>query len=149
MSETRRNYELAVHINPNLEESRIAEISAELKAKLTEAGATITFVREPERTRLSYPVAKNTNSFFGWFHFNTESAEGLPNVEEYIKLNKDILRSMILRLPSDAKRAQHAVRQTKARERMEKQAKATGKVSATPAQNEALDKELEGIIEKL
>ncbi len=149
MHDPRRNYELAFHINPNLDETRITQISNELKEKVAAIPAVISFVREPERTRLSYEIDHNGQSFFGYIQFNLESPEGLPAVEEYIKLNSDILRSVILRLPSDAQKQQATMRQAKARERLEKKAKATSKAPVAPVQNEKLDKELEDIIEKL
>ena len=148
MSEIKRNYELGFHINPNLEESRIAQISTELKEQLTKSQAGISFAREPERTRLSYPIDHNANSFFGYIQFNTENPEGLASVEEYIKLNTDIIRSLIIRLPSDAQKSQAIMRQQKARERMEKKIK-TAAPKAPAVSEEKLEKELEDIIEKL
>lgn len=151
MSDVRRNYELGFHINPNLEESRIATISNELKEQLTKKGATVTFAKEPERQRLSYEIAHNAHSFFGYIQFNTEDPEGLAGVEEYIKLNSDILRSLILRLPSDAQKSQALERQMKAKERLEKRAQAAKQAApARPAADgEKLDKELEEVIGKL
>jgi ribosomal protein S6 len=155
MSDLRRNYELAFHINQNLEESRIMAIAEELKEKLIKGGATISFAKEPERQRLSYEIKHNAGSFFGYIQFNiTDDGEdspaqtGLAGVEEYIKLNNDILRSLIIRLPSDAQKSQALERQMRAKERLEKRAQAVTK--GTPVvPNEKLDKELENIIDKL
>ncbi|HVZ11185.1 MAG TPA: 30S ribosomal protein S6 [Candidatus Paceibacterota bacterium] len=148
MTDTRRNYELAFHINPNLDEPRIAQISNELKDQVSKAKGIISFTKEPERIRLSYPIRGNANSYFGYIQFSTEETDGLASVEEYIKLNPDIIRSLTVRLPSDAQKSQALMRQAKARERMEKKAKvAPEKAPAVP--NEKLDKELEDIIEKL
>ena len=123
-------------------------IASELKDELVKGGATIMFAKEPERQRLSYEIRHNAGSFFGYFQFSSENPEGLAGVEEYIKLNNDILRSLILRLPSDAQKSQALERQMKAKQRLEKRAQATAK--ATPAvPNEKLDKELETIIDKL
>ena len=149
MSEIRRNYELAFHINPNLEESRITQIFNELRDQLTGNGNMVTFGQEPERRRLSYEIDHHGTAFFGYIHFNTENPEGLAAVEEYIKLNPDILRSLIVRLPSDAKKNRAMLRQAKARARIEK-AKVMQPPVRTPAvPNEKLDEELEEIIEKL
>ncbi|OGN34998.1 MAG: hypothetical protein A3I39_01605 [Candidatus Yanofskybacteria bacterium RIFCSPLOWO2_02_FULL_47_9b] len=150
MTDVRKNYELAFHINPNLEESRIVTIANELKEKLTAMDAVISFAREPERTRLSYEIAHNAQVYFGYIQFNTENTEGLATVQEYIHLNNDILRSIILRLPSDAEKSQAILRQQKAKDRIEKKARAALPKSApSPIQNATLDKELEDIIEKL
>ncbi|MEK9158175.1 MAG: 30S ribosomal protein S6 [Patescibacteria group bacterium] len=158
MSDVRRNYELAFHINPNLEESRIAMISSELKDQLANNGATVTFVKEPEHQHLSYQVAHNDHSYFGYIQFSTDGELELPEgkqgvlavVEEYIKLNNDILRSLIIRLPSDAQKSQALERQMRAKERLEKRAQATSKAPAkSSADGEKLEKELETIIEKL
>ncbi|HZZ99200.1 MAG TPA: 30S ribosomal protein S6 [Candidatus Paceibacterota bacterium] len=159
MTETRRNYELAFHINPNLDESKIAQISNELKDILTKHDATVTFTHEPERKRLSYPINGNEQSYFGFIQFSTENTDRsddgrqspLTSVDDYIKLHQDVIRAMTIRLPSDAKKSQALARQQKARERQEKQAKAAAKAEAEkPAQDSGkLDEELEDIIEKL
>jgi ribosomal protein S6 len=157
MSDVRRNYELAFHINQNLEESRIMAIANELRDELIKGGATVTFAKEPERQRLSYDIKHNAGSFFGYTQFNMPTGEeetsGLAGVEEYIKLNNDILRSLILRLPSDAQKSQALERQMKAKERLEKRAQATTKSAPiekpSSADREKLDKELETIIDKL
>ncbi len=157
MSDVRRNYELAFHINQNLEESRIMMIANELKDELIKGGATVSFAKEPERQRLSYEVKHNAGSFFGYLQFNLPSdsedgISGLVGVEEYIKLNNDILRSLILRLPSDAQKSQTLERQMKAKERLEKRAQAVTKAGSTPrssADGEKLEKAVEDIIEKL
>jgi ribosomal protein S6 len=149
MTDTRRNYELGFHISPNVDETRIAQISNELKEQLEKGKATVTFAKEPERQRLSYAIKHNDHSYFGYIQFNIEDAEGLAGVEEYIKLNNDILRSLILRLPSDAKKSQALERQMKAKERLEKRAQAQAKNAPEAASNEKLDQEVEDIIEKL
>lgn len=157
MSDVRRNYELAFHINPNMEDSRIATISNELKEQLVNHGATVTFVKEPERQHLSYRVAHNDTSYFGYIQFSTEQEEVpegkqgvLAVVEEYIKLNNDILRSIIIRLPSDAQKSQALERQMRAKERLEKRAQSTAKSPAQPAvDGEKMEKDLETVIEKL
>ena len=85
-----------------------------------------------------------------------DDIQHLTGVEEYIKLNNDILRSLILRLPSDAQKSQALERQMKARERLEKRAQATTKATPTDkpsspssADREKLEKAVEDIIEKL
>jgi len=148
MTEIRRNYELAFHINPNLDETKIAEISNELKDQLTKNGNVVTFAQEPERKRLSYDVQGSGHAYFGYIQFNTDNPEGLAAVQEYIKLNPDILRTLVIRLPSDAKKNEAIMRQQKAREHMER-AKATPKGAPAPVENKELDKEIEDIIEKL
>jgi len=161
MSDVRRNYELAFHINQNLEESRIMKIADELKDQLTKGGATITFAKEPERQRLSYEIKHNAGSFFGYIQFSMTGEENdsleesdapkqsrLAGVEEYINLNNDILRSLILRLQSDTQKNQALQRQIKARERLEKRAQAANK-EVPVVENKELDKEVETIIDKL
>ncbi|MBX4190103.1 30S ribosomal protein S6 [Candidatus Parcubacteria bacterium] len=145
--DTRKNYELAVHININMDEARLAQIRSELEEIITKGGGAISYSKEPERTRLSYELAHQTHSFFGYIQFNTENGELLPQLEEYIKLNNDILRSLILKLPSDAKKNQEMMKQMKAKERIEKRAKSAAQPA--PVENKELDKELEDIIEKL
>ena len=132
-------------------------IASEMKDELVKGGATITFAKEPERQRLSYEIKHNAGSFFGYIQFNLPSGNedgisGLVGVEEYINLNNDILRSLILRLPSDAQKSQTLERQLKAKERLEKRAQAVTKAgpeSRPSVDGEKLDKAVEDIIEKL
>ncbi len=132
-------------------------IANELKDELTKSGATVTFAKEPERQRLSYEIKHNAGSFLGYIQFNMPIGEDdvrhLTGVEEYIKLNNDILRSLILRLPSDAQKSQALERQMKAKERLEKRAQATTKAAPadkpSSADGEKLEKAVEDIIEKL
>lgn len=149
MTDIRRNYELAFHINPNLEEGRILSIANELKSELEKGGAVVSFAKDPERQRLSYDIKHNAQSYFGYIQFSLENAEGLASVEEYIKLNPDIIRSLTVRLPSDAQKSQALERQMKARERLEKRAQTSAKSAPKAPSNEKLDKEVEDIIEKL
>ena len=69
-------------------------------------------------------------------------------MEEYIKLNPDIIRSLIIRLPSDAQKNQALMRQAKARERMERKSKIMSPKGPAVSE-EKLEKELEDIIKKL
>ena len=106
---------------------------------------------------MSYPIDHNNQSFFGYIQFNLsggedkDTAAGLAGVEEYIKLNNDILRSLIIRMPSDIQKSQALERQMKARERLEKRAQAATKAAPQKpaADSEKLEKEVEEIIEKL
>lgn len=124
-------------------------IANELKSELEKGGAVVSFAKDPERQRLSYDIKHNAQSYFGYIQFSLENAEGLASVEEYIKLNPDIIRSLTVRLPSDAQKSQALERQMKARERLEKRAQTSAKSAPKAPSNEKLDKEVEDIIEKL
>lgn len=130
-----------------MEETRAEQIRTDLEQELVKNGASITYAKAPEKIRLSYEVKGNQQAYFGYIQFNTENPEGLRPLEEHIKLNPDIIRSLVLRLPSDAQKNQQIMRQAKARERIQKMAKPLPQQPAVP--NEKLDKELEDIIEKL
>lgn len=147
VSDTKKNYELAFHINPNLDESRIEQIRSELEQEVVKLGGAISYAKAPERTRLSYEVNHHAQAYFGYIQFSTENGEELETLQEHIKLNPDIIRSIVIRLPSDAQKNQQIMRQAKARERMQKLAKPVPQTPAVP--NEKLDQELEDIIEKL
>ncbi len=75
MSDLKRNYELAFHINPNLEEARISQIKSELEKELMAGGSTITYAKDPERTRLSYPIGANNQAYFGYIQFQNENGK--------------------------------------------------------------------------
>ncbi len=148
------SYELAFHINPNIEEAKISSIKSDLEKTITSHGGMISFSKEPERTNLSYPLNKNHSSFFGYIQFNSDDAELLTSLEEQIKLNNDILRTLTIKLPPESKRKQAALRQIRSKERAERRAAEapTGRPAPkapSEAEEKKIEEQVEDILEKL
>lgn len=139
-------YELAFHLNPNLEESKVSETKAHMEQSITGRSGTISFSKEPERTRLSYPIKHNNSAFFGYIQFTLENAEeALKELNDELKLNNDILRYLIVKVPAAGQSKTAVLKHIKAKEKVEKP-----KVeAATPEQTKEMEEKLENILGNL
>ncbi len=145
MSETSHNYELAYHIKSDYDESKLLDFKTLIEDLIVKNKGTVTFSREPSKTRLSYEIDHSRMSFFGFIHFNTEDPEILTHLNEQLKLNNDILRYLIIKLPSEKERNKALIKQQKAKERIGKK-----EITRQPAkENVKIDEQLENIIENL
>lgn len=142
------NYELAFHLNPNLEEVKVLEIKQNIETIITSDKGVISYSKEPEKIRLSYDIKHHGNSYFGYIQFNLSEAQALKELGEQLKLNPDVLRYLILKLPSDLQKKQSMLKQIKMKERQEKRAQ-TKAVTPRAGESKELDKKLEEIIEGL
>jgi len=82
MSETLTMYELGDHLDPALDEPAAAQQRIVIEKLATDKGATIVISKEPERTRLSYPINHQRASYFGYFRFTLENKDGLAEMDE-------------------------------------------------------------------
>ena len=147
---TQTNYELAFHLNPNLEEAKVSEIKQSIENIITSNKGVISYSKEPEKIRLSYEIKHVGNSFFGYIQFNLSESQALDELNEQLKLNPEVLRYLIIKLPSDLQKKQSMLKQIKMRERQEKRAQAKAAAPAEPKKDsKELDKKLEEIIEGL
>jgi|SRR3989344_1683719 len=147
MAERSYNYELAFHVDPNLEEAKIFAIREEFENLITKNGGIITYAKDLERTRLSYPINHSAASYFGYLHFKSENPEALLTIlQEHIKLEANIIRSLILKLPSDEEKNRAMMSQLKRQERMKK---APVQAPITPQDAEKMEEQIEDVIEKL
>lgn len=147
MGKNKTIYELAFHLNPDLDESQIQQLAQNIENYITSNGGIISFKNEPERTRLSYPIKHRRQTYLGYIHFNLKpesEKEELTNIDEQVKLNNNILRYLIVKIPIDSGKV-------KFRFKPLKQKLATEKLSEkqTPEASKELDKQLEGILENL
>ncbi len=142
------NYELAFHLNPDLDEAKVKETKEKIESIITSNKGVISYSKEPEKIRLSYEIKHFGNSFFSYIQFNLSETPALDELNEQLKLNPDVLRYLIIKLPSDLQKKQSMLKQIKMKERQEKRAQAK---TATPkvGENKELDKKLEEIIEGL
>lgn len=139
------NYELAFHLNPNLEEAKVQEIKQSIESIITSNKGVISYTKEPEKIRLSYEIKHIGSSYFGYIHFNLSEAQALDELNEQLKLNADVLRYLIVKLPSDLQKKQSMLKQIKMKEGQEKRAKAKT-VTPEVGESKELDKKLEEII---
>ena len=144
------NYELAFHLNPNLEEAKVQEIRQSIESIITSNKGVISYSKEPEKIRLSYEIKHIGSSYFGYIQFNLSEAQALEELNEQLKINPDVLRYLIVKLPSDLQKKQSMLKQIKMKERQEKRAQTKATTPGEPKiESKELDKELEEIIEGL
>lgn len=144
MANDKTVYELAFHLNPDFEETQAKQLAQNIENYITSAGGVISFKKEPERTRLSYPIKHKKQTYFGLIHFNLESKEGLANIDEQVKLNNDVLRYLTVKVPTDSGKVKFRFKPQKPRVAPEKPAE-----KKTPEETKELEKQLEGILENL
>ena len=144
------NYELAFHLNPNLEEDRTKEIKQGIESIITSNKGVISYSKEPEKIRLSYEIKNVGNSYFSYIQFNLSEAKALEELNEQLKLSPEVMRYLIVKLPSDLQKRQSMLKQVKMKERQEKRAQTKTIVPVKPQKDsKELDKKLEEIIEGL
>ncbi|MBI2674514.1 MAG: 30S ribosomal protein S6 [Candidatus Yanofskybacteria bacterium] len=137
-------YELAFHVNPDLEEAQTRQLAQNIESYITSAGGVVSFKKEPEKTRLSYPIKHKNQAYFGYVHFNLDNKEGMAIIDEQMRLNNDILRHLTVKVPADTGKVKFRFKPQKPRVAPEKPAE-----KPTPEQSKELDKELEDIIGNL
>lgn len=144
-----QNYELAFHLSPNLEETKIQEIKQELEKNITSRNGVVLFSREPEKIHLSYPINHNNYAHFGYIQFTLETPkETLKEINDKLKLNLDVLRYLVIKVPSAGQRREAVLKQVKARERSEEKREKEEKIT-TPEETKEMEKKLEDILEKI
>lgn len=91
------NYELSFWFSSRLDEKEIGQKFDNLLKQLKDFGALIIFSELPQLKQLAYPVKKENNAYFGYIQFKFPK-ESLSSLEEKLRLDNDILRSMIFRI---------------------------------------------------
>ena len=144
-----QNYELAFHISSNVEEIKLAQIKQDLESLIAGKSGVIAYSKEPERARLSYPIDHQRSAYFGYIHFSLPSPEeAIRELNDALRLNNDILRFLIIKMPSDLQKGKDMIRQIKMKERAERRPKAAPK-QVTEKEEKEIEKQLEEVIEKL
>jgi len=90
-------YELAYHLDASLEESQVLQMREELEKLVTSHGGMISFSKEPEKARLSYPIRHSRSSYFGYVQFTMPDGEQLAVIDEQLRLNNHIIRYIVLK----------------------------------------------------
>jgi len=91
-------YELAYHIEPEVQEDQLTPLKEELEKLVTDTGGTIVFSKEPERSRLSYPIRNERMSYFGFAHFTVEDNDSIAHIDEQLRLNNHVMRHLIIKI---------------------------------------------------
>lgn len=145
-----QNYELAYHITTNLEEADVQKTRSEIENVLTSNQARISYAKDPEKIRLSYPIKHQQHAYFGYIHFSLEDGQALDHVNEGLKTNGNILRYLLMKLDDTAGKDADSIKRLSPNDRKRVGRKAPAKASeAAPVQEAELEKKIEDILEKI
>lgn len=128
---TPKTYELSYLLDPGAQK----EESQRLRNYLEEEKALVIEEEPPNLVKLSYPVKKRGQAYFGWFKFLT-SPEGLEKIEDKFKKEPALLRKLVVKSERKESRIMG--------ERRKKQAAPKEKI-----QIEEIDKKLEELLSKI
>jgi len=136
-------YELAFHLNPDLEETQVQQLAQTIESYITSAGGIISFKKDPEKIRLSYPIKHQKAAYFGYSHFTLESKDKLTEIDEQMRLNNYISRYLLVKVQTDSGKVKFRFKPQKPR--------VTEKPSdqKAPESSKEIEKQLEGVLENL
>ncbi|MEK7125131.1 MAG: 30S ribosomal protein S6 [Patescibacteria group bacterium] len=147
MSETAQQYELAYHLSPALDEAGMTAARDEISKIVTSHGGTVSFTRDPEKTRLSYPIKHQRQSWFGYTHFGIEDREKLQEIDEQMRLDNNVIRYLLV-VRDYRSQTQGALR-TPSAMRPHKQSIPRRQEQPSQVAPQEMEKQLEEVIEKL
>ena len=148
-----KTYELAFHLNPDLEEAEVRVRLQELDGLIAQSGGSTLTSRDPRKSHLSYPIKNKHYAYFGLIDFSA-LPETIEKVNAQMKLQSGVMRYLLLAKP-DIKELR-ILGQHRSRPRMMKThepaaaetAKKAPKVK-TKGETEQLEQEIEKAIEGL
>ncbi len=148
-----KNYELAYHLSPDLEEADIKTQAQELSDLVKEAGGSVLISKTPQRVHLSYTLKNKHYANFGILDFSAP-AETVEKINSRMKLQANVLRYLILKKPEEGNelrilgqyrsRSRVKTHETTPAESVKKPAK-----EKTEAEKQQLEQEVEKVIEGL
>lgn len=112
-------YELAYIITPELTEEEIKNLQEKVKSFISKEQGNITFEASLKRIRLGYSINRKTEAFLISLDFSLE--QGVENIDKSVKLEKQILRNLIVQKQSPEKLMQRkAIRRPRIQEPMKR-----------------------------
>ena len=147
-------YELAFHITPDLEEAAMGTRTQDIESLITQNGGSITAVRIPKKIHLSYPITHKHYAFFGVVDFQSE-AEALESLNAQLKLQEGVLRFLIVKKPAGKAGKElrtlgdPRIRRTRTHVAPTHTANMEQRKEQVPGDEKKIEKELEGVLEKL
>ena len=148
-----RTYEFACHFTTQLDEATVPALWQEVIGLIQRHGGTVSLAQEPQKQRLSYQIAHQSQSFFGWVQFTSDQEALLAELTEWARLHPQVLRHIVLKLEPEsdkraAKQAQHLERKAAKQAKEGSQQKKT--TAETPSEDKGkMEKQLEDILGNL
>ncbi|MCK6462638.1 MAG: 30S ribosomal protein S6 [Candidatus Pacebacteria bacterium] len=92
MSNESKTYEISYLLSPLVPEDKVPEEVAVLREAIENNGGLLVSEDMPKTQRLSYPIKKNQNAYFGWFRFTADGT--VEKIKSLFEKNDKILRSL-------------------------------------------------------
>lgn len=89
-----RNYELALIVDPEVEENSLPEIEDKVKKWVEASGGVISNVDRWGKRRLAYPIQKKNEGYYFILQIEMPPQAGVE-IERELRINEQILRYMI------------------------------------------------------
>jgi small subunit ribosomal protein S6 len=103
----KRTYELVFIADPRLSDEEAVAIADEYKAMITADGsAEVTREESWGKRKLAYPIRKFTEGRYHVYYIAADAKNLLPEVEQRLRQNDQILRHLVVRTDLDLKRAE-------------------------------------------
>lgn len=145
-----RNYELAYHLNSDIEEADVRKSTQELEDIVSQNSATILVSKEAQKKHLSYPIKHKHYSYFGCIDFSAPP-EKIEKINAQMKLQHNVLRYMITEKPNEKDLRILGMERPHSRIRTHEAGVMTDteKTKKEETKPEQIEKEIEDVLEKI
>ncbi len=108
------SYELVVLFDPYLQDEEYPTAIEKVKDLIARRGGEVTNVDIWGRRRMAYPIAKKIEAYYIVVSFEAPSSESaLAEITRNLRLNENVLRVMLTRVPDLSKKVQKAAKNKK------------------------------------
>jgi ribosomal protein S6 len=97
---SKSHYELTFIVDGNIPDTENNRITEEIQSSMKTFDAEINYCQELGRKKLSYEIKKSPRGTYFVIEFDTE-ANSLKSIEKELKLNKNLLRYLIVKKPKN------------------------------------------------
>ncbi len=102
-----RYYELLYIVNPNLEDNKVNTIIDEIGKEINKYKVSIINHNIWGKKRLAYPINKNKYGIYLLLQFSAEQFNFLKDFEQFLILNKSVIRHQLVRLDEEPAKAEN------------------------------------------
>ena len=149
MDSEQKSYELAYLLSPSIPEEEILTHANKLSMLIEQTKGIVKHAETPRKRKLSYPILKERNAYFGWVTFRLEPSS-VAQLEKAVKSEK-LLRHLIVEedeVEIHPQRLLRTIPSKSAPAAKEFTPQPTGENPEEKLDLEALDKKLEEILGK-
>lgn len=94
-------YEIAVVLSANIEDEERASIIERIKGMVERFQGTVTSVDEWGKKKLAYEIAKQSEAFYYFVHFESENTDCPNEMEMQLRIMDNVLRYLVVKKDED------------------------------------------------